>query len=58
MAHVPHKAFITAAKARGLKFTFGSHARDPRAGAMVCGRSVAEACGLTRDDFYEPGRHS
>ena len=58
MAHVPHKEFITAAKARGLKFTFGSDARDPRAGAIVYGRKVVEACRLTKDDFFVPGRRS
>jgi histidinol phosphatase-like PHP family hydrolase len=54
MAHVPHKEFITSAKAQGLKFTFGSDARDPRAGAIVYGRRVAEACGLKKDDFFVP----
>lgn len=58
MAHVPHREFISAAKAQGLKFAFGSDARDPRAGAMVYGRSVAQACGLTKDDFFVPGRRS
>ena len=58
MAHVPHKEFINSAKAQGLKFTFGSDARDPRAGAMVYGRRVAEACGLTKDDFFLPGKRS
>jgi len=58
MAHVPHREFITSAKARGLKFTFGSDARDPRAGAIVYGRRVAEACGLTKDDFFVPRKHS
>jgi len=58
MAHVPHKEFITSAKAQGLKFAFGSDARDPRAGAIVYGRSVAQACGLTKDDFFVPGRRS
>jgi histidinol phosphatase-like PHP family hydrolase len=55
MAHVPHKAFIMAAKAQGLKFSFGSDARDPKAGAMVYGRNVAKACALTKDDFFVPG---
>jgi len=58
MAHVPHKEFITAAKAQGLKFAFGSDARDPRAGAMVYGRRVAKACGLTKEDFFVPGKRA
>jgi len=58
MAHVPHKEFITSAKAQGLKFAFGSDARDPRAGAIVYGRRVAEACELTKDDFFLPGKRS
>ena len=58
MAHVPHKAFIMAAKAQGLKFTFGSDARDPRAGALVYARQVAQACGLTKDDFFVPGKRA
>lgn len=56
IAHVPHEAFLREAKAQGLKFTFGSDARDPRAGAMVYGRKVAESCGLTKADFFEPQR--
>jgi hypothetical protein len=58
MAHVPHKKFITSAKAQGLKFTFGSDARDPRAGAIVYGKRVAEACGLKKDDFFVPAKRS
>ena len=58
MAHVPHKEFITSAKAQGLKFAFGSDSRDPRAGAMIYGRRVAEACGLTKDDFFVPRKRS
>jgi histidinol phosphatase-like PHP family hydrolase len=58
MAHVPHKEFITSAKAQGLKFTFGSDARDPRAGAIVYGKRVAQACGLKKDDFFVPGKRS
>jgi histidinol phosphatase-like PHP family hydrolase len=58
MAHVPHKEFIIAAKAEGLKFTFGSDARDPRAGAIVYGRRIAKECGLTKDDFFVPGKRS
>jgi len=58
MAHVPHEAFIKDAKSEGLKFTFGSDARDNRAGDMVYGKRVAEACGLSGDDFYVPGQKS
>ena len=58
MAHVPHKEFITSAKAQGLKFTFGSDARDPKAGAIVYGKRVAQACGLKKDDFFVPGKRS
>lgn len=58
MAHVPHKEFIISAKAQGLKFTFGSDARDPRAGAIVYGRRVAEACELKKDDFFVPAKRS
>jgi histidinol phosphatase-like PHP family hydrolase len=58
MAHVPHKEFITSAKTQGLKFTFGSDARDPRAGAIVYGKRVAQACGLKKDDFFVPGKRS
>jgi len=56
MAHVPHKEFIIEAKNQGIKFVYGSDARDPRAGAMVYGRRVAEACGLTKENFFVPGR--
>lgn len=54
MAHTPHAEFIRMAKAQGLKFTFGSDARDMRAGRLTYGRQMTRKCGLTRDDFYVP----
>jgi hypothetical protein len=56
MAHIPHEEFISKAKAQGIKFSYGSDARDPRAGAMVYGRRVAEKCGLNKEDFFLPSK--
>jgi histidinol phosphatase-like PHP family hydrolase len=58
MAHVPHEAFIKDAKSQGLKFTYGSDARDNRAGDIVYGKRIAETCGLSNEDFYVPGKKS
>jgi histidinol phosphatase-like PHP family hydrolase len=56
MAHTPHEKFILMAKARGLKFTFGSDARNQIAGRLDYCKTVAAKCNLTRDDFYIPKR--
>lgn len=56
MAHTPHEKFILMAKAQGLKFTFGSDARNQIAGRLVYCREIAKKCNLTREDFYFPKR--
>ena len=57
MAHTPHEKFILMAKAQGLKFTFGSDARNQIAGRLAYCRKIAEQCKLTREDFYVPKRN-
>lgn len=49
--HVPKKEIILAAKSAGLKFTFGTNARDSDAGLLHYGLQMAQECGLTRDDM-------
>jgi histidinol phosphatase-like PHP family hydrolase len=56
MAHTPHEKFILMAKAQGLKFTFGSDARNQIAGRLVYCKEIAKKCNLTREDFYFPKR--
>jgi histidinol phosphatase-like PHP family hydrolase len=54
MAHTPHEKFILLAEAQGLKFTFGSDARNQIAGRLVFCKEIAKKCRLTREDFYIP----
>lgn len=54
MSHTPHEAFIKMAKAQGLKFAFGSDARNLNAGRLAYCKQAAKKCGLTANDFYIP----
>ena len=56
MAHTPHEEFILMAKAQGLKFTFGSDARNQIAGRLNYCKTIATKCRLTREDFFIPRR--
>jgi len=56
MAHTPHEEFIFKAKEQGLKFTFGSDARNDIAGRLDYCKRIAAKCNLIRDDFFVPGR--
>ncbi len=56
MSHTPDERFIRMAREQGLKFTFGSDARNADAGRLSYCRSVARRCGLTKADFYVPRR--
>ena len=56
LAHTPHETFIGMAKEQGLKFTFGSDARDQKAGRLDYCKSVAKKCGLRGADFFVPKR--
>jgi hypothetical protein len=47
---------IRMAREQGLKFTFGSDARNADAGRLSYCKSVARRCGLTAADFYVPRR--
>lgn len=56
MSHTPHKEFIHMAKDAGLKFTFGSDARNQNAGRLAYCKQVAGECKLVAEDFYVPQR--
>jgi hypothetical protein len=56
MSHTPDERFIRMARDQGLKFTFGSDARNADAGRLAYCKSVARKCGLTSADFYVPRR--
>jgi histidinol phosphatase-like PHP family hydrolase len=47
--HVPKKEIIIAAKKAGLKFTFGTNARNSDAGKLHYGLKMVAECGLDRD---------
>jgi hypothetical protein len=56
MSHTPHDKFISMAKKSGLKFAFGSDARNHNAGRLSNSKRVAKKCKLTKEDFYIPER--
>ncbi len=56
MSHTPHDKFINMAKEQGLKFTFGSDARNKNAGRLAYCKRVAQKCNLSKEDFYIPER--
>jgi histidinol phosphatase-like PHP family hydrolase len=56
MSHTPDERFIRMARDQGLKFTFGSDARNADAGRLAYCRSVARTCGLSKADFFTPQR--
>jgi histidinol phosphatase-like PHP family hydrolase len=56
MSHTPDERFIRMAKGQGLKFTFGSDARNEDAGRLSYCKAVARKCGLTAADFFVPRR--
>lgn len=49
--HYPDKRFIKMAKSEGLKFTFGTNARNNNAGKMHYGLAMIKECGLIKDDM-------
>jgi len=54
---IPSEAFIKRAKAGGVKFTLGTNNAGPDdMGRMEYGIAMVEACGLTADDMWMPGR--
>jgi histidinol phosphatase-like PHP family hydrolase len=54
MSHTPHEKFIRMAKEQGLKFTFGSDARNENAGRLAYCKQIARKCNLLAEDFYIP----
>ena len=51
---IPSFDIIRAAKARGIKFTFGTNNVDSRFGRLEYALDAIEACGLTADDIWFP----
>jgi len=51
--HVPSKEFIILAKSKGLKFTFGTNARNNDVGKFHYGFQMAKECELTKDDMFQ-----
>ena len=49
--HVPKKEIILEAKKAGLKFSFGTNARNSDAGKLHYGLKMVEDCGLSQDDL-------
>ena len=51
---IPSYDIIRKAKARGIKFTFGTNNVDPDFGRLEYAVEAIEACGLTPDDIWFP----
>ena len=49
--HVPSQPIIAQAKAAGLKFTFGTNARNHDAGKLHYGLKMAQKCGLGQENM-------
>jgi histidinol phosphatase-like PHP family hydrolase len=56
VAHVPDESFILQAKRAGLKFTFGTDARNQNAAHFYYCYRMAQTCRLTEADMFVPGR--
>jgi histidinol phosphatase-like PHP family hydrolase len=56
VAHVPDESFILQAKRAGLKFTFGTDARNQNAAHFYYCYRMAQKCGLAEADMFVPGR--
>lgn len=54
VAHVPDESFVLAAKRAGLKFTFGTDARNQNAAHFFYCYQVAQKCRLTEADMFVP----
>jgi histidinol phosphatase-like PHP family hydrolase len=54
VAHVPDENFIVTAKRAGLKFTFGTDARNQNAAHFCYCYQMAQKCGLTEADMFVP----
>jgi histidinol phosphatase-like PHP family hydrolase len=52
---VPNLTFIQIAKAAGIKFTFGTNARNQNAGNFHYCIEMAKKAGLTREDMFVVG---
>lgn len=51
---LPGLRFIQAAKAEGLKFSFGTNNTDAKLGRCEYGIEMVKQCGLTWNDFFVP----
>lgn len=49
---IPTPEFVALAKKAGIKFTFGTNARNDNAGRFKYCLDVARECGLTEDDMF------
>jgi len=56
VAHVPDENFVVAAKRAGLKFTFGTDARNQNAAHFYYCYEIAQKCHLTEADMFVPKR--
>jgi len=52
IARVPDERFINRAKMEGLKFTFGTDARNHNAGRLTYCKEMIQKCALTADDIF------
>ena len=53
---IPSAKIISRAKARGIKFTFGTNNENADFGRLEYALDMVDACGLTADDLWFPSR--
>ena len=53
---IPNAKFIKMAKAAGAHFTFGTNQHGAGVGEINWSKNMANECGLTKEDFFIPGR--
>ena len=56
--NIPDAEFIKAAKARGVKFTFGSNNGNSNFGKLEYCIKIMRECGLTPEDMFNPNREN
>ena len=54
LSRLPGHRVIRMAKARGIKFTFGTNNQDANIGRLEWALEAAKKCGITKEDMWFP----
>ena len=54
LSRLPGHKIIRMAKARGIKFTFGTNNQNANIGRLEWALEAVKACGITKDDMWFP----